>query len=58
MENKMYFVKTSDEATAEKLRKEGFQELAKEGNSYVFVNKTTTVSFDQTKVNYTNRLFV
>lgn len=32
------FIATTDEATAEELRKLGFQELPKQGNRWMFIN--------------------
>lgn len=32
------FIATTDEATAEKLRKLGFQELPKQGSRWMFIN--------------------
>lgn len=54
--NKMYFVKTSDKETAEKLRKEGFQELPMEDGRYVFINMGSTANFENKNVEYTNKL--
>ena len=57
---KDYFVKTSDEATAEYLRKAGFEELPKEGNHWVFLNEIEKVDFNQEnlKVNFSDMLCI
>ena len=58
---KEYFVKTTDEATAEYLRKAGFEELPKEGNHWVFINspdKFMGFSSDELKMNFSNRLCI
>ena len=58
--SKINFVKTSDSATAETLRKLNYQELPKEGKYFVFINKAPTniqsAMFEQDKVIYTNSL--
>ena len=44
------FIATSDEATAEELRKLGFQELPKQGSRWMFVNdKKINFSMDGMK---------
>lgn len=57
-----YFVKTSDEATAEYLRKAGFEELPKEGNHWVFINSPDRFAefsaSDGLKMNFSNNLCV
>lgn len=52
------FVKTSDEHTADLLRKAGLLELEKEGNMWVFVNIQNNVEFasDNMKMHFTNVL--
>lgn len=56
----MNFIKTSDEHTADLLRKSGFPELPKEGNVWVFINTQNKVEFasDNTKMHYTNTICV
>ncbi len=57
--NKFHFIKTSDEETAKKLRKLGFQEISKEGSHWVFINDKTnkiTFSSEGMKLSYTNVL--
>jgi len=54
-----YFVKTSDEGVAQKLRDGGYQELSKQGKYFVFINSASkTKDFDKNKVIYTNTLCV
>ena len=55
---KQYFVHTSDEETALRLRELGFQELPKEGNRWVFLNDPERFQFAENdmKVNFTNKL--
>lgn len=59
---KEYFVKTSDEATAEYLRSHGFKELAKEDNRWVFINEQANLDFTEAdvdlKMNFSNVLCV
>lgn len=58
MGNKQFFIHTSDEETAEKLRQLGYEELPKEGSQWVFINNAN-LSFsseDDMKVNFTNKL--
>lgn len=51
------FIKTSDEQTADLLRKAGLYELAKEGDKFVFVNDMKkTFSLEDGKMFYTNKL--
>ena len=45
------FVKTSDEHTADLLRKAGFQELAKEGKRWVFINEVGKLNFSDKDYN-------
>lgn len=55
----MNFMKTSDEDMACSLRAAGFQELAKEGKYFVFVNDPNIHHLtDKSKVVYTNILNV
>lgn len=58
MGNKQFFIHTSDEETAEKLRQLGYEELPKEGSQWVFINNTNlTFSVDDSmKVNFTNKI--
>ena len=58
MDKKMYFIKTSDKETADKLRTEGFQELPMEGNTYVFLNSNSKLSFDAKNVSCSNKLCI
>lgn len=54
----MNFVKTQDFNTAELLRKNGFQELNKEGNFFVFVNNGKMNFSDNKKIVYTDKLSI
>lgn len=56
--NDYKFVKTTDEETAEYLRKAGFVELAKEQNRWVFINDLSKADFSQSdmKLNFDNKL--
>lgn len=56
--DKMNFIKTQDSSVAEELRKNGFQELAKEGQLFCFINngKINFASIDKDKVTYTNKI--
>lgn len=55
----MIFLKTQNPTTADKLRKMGFQELNKEGNFFVFINKTGKLDFANDKtIVYTDKLFI
>jgi len=58
MKNKQFFIHTSDEETAEKLRELGYEELPKEGTQWVFINNAslTFSSDDSMKVNFTDKL--
>lgn len=58
MKNKQFFIHTSDEETANKLRELGYEELPKEGSQWVFVNNASlTFSVDDgMKVNFTDKL--
>ena len=58
MGNKQFFIHTSDEETAEKLRQLGYEELPKEGSQWVFINNTNlTFSADGgMKLNFTNKI--
>lgn len=59
--NDNFFLQTSDEETAEILRKEGLEELEKNGKFFVFVNNKKikfSNNVDKTKVLYTNKLCV
>ena len=58
MGNKQFFIHTSDEETAEKLRELGYEELPKEGSQWVFINNAslTFSSDDSMKVNFTDKL--
>ena len=52
------FVKTSDSAVVDELRKAGFTELPKEGNMFVFLNDghANFSDDDKKKVVYTNKM--
>ena len=54
------FIRTTDEQTAEELRKAGFKELTKQGNAFCFLNdKKVTFSAEVEKnLKYTNALTV
>ena len=56
--NKMNFIKTQDSSIAEELRKNGFKELAKEGQLFCFINngKMNFAKTDLDKISYTNVL--
>lgn len=58
--DKLNFIKTRDNETANELRANNLQELPKEGNYFVFVNKTDTQIFssNKNKIIKTNRIFV
>lgn len=58
MKNKQFFIHTSDEETAEKLRELGYEELPKEGTQWVFINNAslTFSSDDSMKVNFTDKI--
>ena len=58
MKNKQFFIHTSDEETAEKLRELGYEELPKEGTQWVFINNAslTFSADDGMKVNFTDKL--
>ena len=61
MDNKMYFIKTTDEDTAKRLREAGFEELPKEGNHWIFLNNTSQIagfSSDGLKMNFSNIISV
>ena len=58
MEKKL-FARTSDPASAEALRKNGFPELQKEGQFFVFLNTgKPLLTFDTSKIRYTNTMFM
>ena len=53
--NKQHFIRTSDEHTANLLRKAGFVELPKESGMWVFVNNNKIVfSSDGAKITYSD----
>lgn len=56
----MNFIRTTDEQTADELRKAGFNELPKQGNAFCFLNdKKVTFSADIEKnLKYTNAITV
>lgn len=58
MGNKQFFIHTSDEETAEKLRQLGYEELPKEGSQWVFINNTnlTFSADDGMKLNFTDKI--
>lgn len=58
MKDKQFFIHTSDEETAEKLRQLGYEELPKEGSQWVFINNTnlTFSADDGMKLNFTNKI--
>lgn len=54
---KFNFIRTTDEATAIKLRQEGFQELPKQGVFFMFINNPNiAVKFDEKKIKFTNMI--
>ena len=52
------FVKTHDPETAQMLRDEGFVELEKESNCWVFLNQPGKINFKESgaKVSFDNKL--
>lgn len=66
MENnqqKKYFINTTDEEVAERLRKYGFPELPKNGNKWVFVNELPNQNIvfsdnDLNGISFTNNLVI
>ena len=54
------FIRTTDEQTADELRKAGFKELPKQGNAFCFLNnKKVTFSAEVEKnLKYTNAMTV
>ena len=54
--NKLPFIATTDVETAQKLRELGYQELAKEGNRWMFLNDGVAVFDRLEKINFTNKL--
>lgn len=54
---KKCFIKTTDEDTANQLKKEGFQLISKDGNVYTFMNKEPSeFKADNKKISYSNIL--
>lgn len=54
---KKCFIKTTDEDTANQLKKEGFQLISKDGNVYTFMNKEPSeFKVDNKKISYSNIL--
>lgn len=53
-----YFIKTKDSITADKLRKDGYQELPMESDKYVFVNNKTHLFSDNPNIFYSNKINV
>lgn len=62
MVKKQHFIRTTDKATADALRAEGYVELAKEGNTYVFLNdfdkNFSEDTIDMKKVNISNKICI
>jgi len=56
MNNKMNFVQTDDESTADTLRKLGYTEIGKQGSLFCFVNDGKAAFSEEVKntVEYTN----
>lgn len=54
----MNFIKTQDSSTADILRKEGFQELPKEGKFFVFINNGKLNFSDDKTIVYTDKLSI
>jgi len=54
----MKFINTSDEETAETLRKLGFDELPKNGKMFVFINEPNKIVFSSENMNlhFTDKL--
>ena len=44
------FIRTSDDETAEQLRRSGLVELPKDGKFYIFINEIDKVSFAEDKM--------
>ncbi len=54
-----HFIQTSDEEVAKELRENGYQELSKQGNFFIFINEAKKVkTFDENKIVYTDILSV
>lgn len=54
-----HFIQTSDEEVAKELRENGYQELSKQGNFFIFINEAKKVkTFDENKIVYTDILNV
>lgn len=53
------FVKTSDEHTADILRKAGLHEIAREGKLWVFINEVDKIDFSSNDMRmiYSDKLF-
>ena len=59
MNNKNLFIKTTDADTAEQLKAEGFQLVSKDGNTFTFLNKSSsTFNKDNKKISYSNILTI
>lgn len=58
--SKKNFIKTSDKEIWLLLKKEGFTELSKEGNKWVFLNdkEFNFSSHDKNNMEYTNQMFI
>ena len=52
-----HFIKTSDGNVAEELRKQGYVELSKQGDFFVFINDSKKEkTFDEHKIIYTDKI--
>ena len=58
--NKKNFIKTSDKETWLLLKKEGYTELQKEGDKWVFRNDKdfNFSSYDRKNIEYTNQMII
>ena len=58
--NKKNFIKTSDKETWLLLKKEGYTELQKEGDKWVFLNDKdfNFSSYDRKNIEYTNQMII
>lgn len=53
------FIQTQDEKVAEILRREGYVELSKQGNFFIFINDIKKPkNFDEKEITYTDILHV
>jgi hypothetical protein len=55
---KQNFILTADENTKNDLLKQGFKLISQDGGMYTFLNNTTLVFEDKSKIIYTNKLCI